>query len=267
MEKSFILLGLLFLPFLLFGCLEPNTLPDTGKGTQTTGNLTAQYGDTLTVDYTLRVNGTALDTSQINVAKAEGIYDPTRSYGPFTFNMLLNGQLIPGFVNGILGMQVGESKNFTVAPADGYGLVDPSKISTSPRYYNKSIFEQTPRSYFDENNITVEVDKVFPSEFGYISIHNFTNDTVTIRYLASAGHQFTMFGIPQTVINVTNETMLLRTDMEANNTYMMIDIQTGAQMPLRVTHADNETITVDDNHPLAGKELDYEVIVRSISKQ
>lgn len=267
MNKFILLLSLLFLPFLMFGCLTPEPGPGTGNGTQGTGNLSAQYGDVVTVDYTLRVDGVVLDTSSITVAKAEGIYDPTRSYSPLTFGMLLNGQIIPGFVNGILGMQAGQTKNFTVAPADGYGVSDPSKISLTPRYYNKSIFEDTPRSYFEVSNMTIEIGKVFPSEFGYISIENFTNETVTIRYLASPGHKFSMFGIPQTVVNVTNDTMILRSDLEANNTYMFTDIQSGKQIPIRVTQADNETITIDDNHPLAGKDLDYEVTIRSIANQ
>lgn len=262
MNRHFILTGLLLLPLLLFGCIGP----DNGNNSQGAGNISAQYGDVVTVDYTLKVDGEVIDTSMLSVAKANGIYDPDRSYSPLTFSMLLNGYVIPGFVNGILGMQVGEAKNFTVAPADGYGAIDQSKISIMPRYYNKSVFEEVPMSFFELNNITVEAGEVFSSEAGYVGIENYTNDTVTIRYIFSIGHKFAMFGIPQTVVNITNDTMLLRSDMEENKTYLLKDAATGQTIPLRVAHADEESITLDDNHHLAGKELDYEVIVRSVAR-
>jgi FKBP-type peptidyl-prolyl cis-trans isomerase 2 len=262
MKKFILLLGLLLSSFLFFGCLD--TEPETANGTPSTQNLTAQYGDTLTVDYTLTVDSQVKDTSLLEAAKAAGTYDPSRSYQPFTFKMLLGGGTIPGFVNGILGMQIGQTKNFTVSPADAYGFADPKLISNLSRHYNMSVYEEVPLSFFEGKNVTMENGTVISSEIGYVGIHNISNSTVTLRYLLAPGHKFVMHGLPQTVVNVTNDTMLIRFDIEENKTYVVTDPFTNAQTMARSTYADNETIVLDENHPLAGKELNFEVTVRSI---
>ena len=119
-------------------------------------------------------------------------------------------------------------------------------------------------AYIQALNVTVKKGKVISTAVGYVGIENFTNDTVTIRYLVSPGDQFAMFGIPQTIVNVTNDTLLVRSDLEANHTYTYIDPSTGAKIPLRVTYADNHTITTDENDLLAGKELNFEVTMLSV---
>ena len=260
MSKYILLFALLMVSFMFFGCTQ-----NTGPGTQNT-TLTVQYGDNVTLDYTLTVDGQVMDTTNADAAKSAGIYNANRSYMPLTFQVLLGGNVIPGFANGVLGMKVGESKNFTVAPADGYGLKDPAKISSTPRYYNISIFEDIPIEYVQAQNVTVEKGRVFATVMGYVGIENYTNDTVTIRYIVSPGDNFAMFGIPQTIVNMTNNTLLVRSDMEANHTYTFIDPNTGKKVPLTVTYADNDTITTDENGPLAGKELHFVVMMRAITR-
>jgi FKBP-type peptidyl-prolyl cis-trans isomerase 2 len=261
MRTSLLLFGLLFLPLLFFGCVEEGT----GNGTQNTTDLSAQYGDSVTVDYTLRVNGLVWDTTSIPVAKSAGLYNANRSYQPFSFQMLLGGNTIDGFVNGVLGMKVGESKNFTVSPADGYGLSDPNKITNMSRYYNRSVFEKVPMSFFDDYEGNLSEGKVISTEnFGYVGVENITKRTVTIRYLFSPGHKFAIYGLPQTVVNISNDTMTLRFDLFVNKSYIVTDPATGKSSLAKVTYADNSSIILDENHPLAGKELDFEVTVRSI---
>lgn len=253
--------GVILLSLLFFGCLDQGT----GGTTNNTSVLTVQYGDTVTVDYTLRVDGVVKDTSLVEVAKAAGIYSANRSYQPFSFQMLLGSNTIDGFVNGVLGMKVGESKNFTVAPLNGYGLADPNKTRNMSRYYNKSILEEVPRSFFDSLNRTPEKgDVITTGNMGYIGIENVTNSTVTIRYLISKDFNFVMYGLPQTVVNMTNDTMIVRFDLYENQSFVVTDPDTGKSSLARVTYADNDSIILDQNHPYAGKELDFEVTVRSI---
>jgi len=263
------LLPLLFVlsAFLISGCIGAGQGQQGQNQTQQNASLAAQYGDTVTVDYTLTVDGKVLDTSQIDVAKQAGVFNPAMSYQPLTFRMLLGGSMINGFVNGMLGMRAGEAKNFTVAPADGYGLSDPQKIYNMTRYYNMSVFEDVPMDYFTAQNITIAPKKVIASKVGYVGVYNYTNDTVTIMYLLAEGNQFAVDGIPETVVSVGNESMVIRVDLEENKTYTISDPATGDQRPTRVTHADNETLVMDENSPLAGKELQFEVIMRSITRQ
>jgi FKBP-type peptidyl-prolyl cis-trans isomerase 2 len=70
-------------------------------------------GDSVSVNYTGRLeDGTIFDTSL-----QEG-------RNPLT-TILGQGQLIPGFENGLMGMSVGEKKTIEIQPEDAYGEVNP----------------------------------------------------------------------------------------------------------------------------------------------
>ena len=67
---------------------------------------TAQTGDSVSVSYTLYVDGEELQT---NVGST-----------PLTFT-LGSGQVVKGFDSAVLGMKIGETKTVTVSPELGYG--------------------------------------------------------------------------------------------------------------------------------------------------
>ena len=75
-------------------------------------------GDTVTLDYTLKVDGKVIDS--------------TKGRGPFQFTAGEN-QVVPGFDKAVMGMRAGQTKNFTVSPKEGYGEHDPKKVSEVPR--------------------------------------------------------------------------------------------------------------------------------------
>ncbi len=257
MKKILLTVFFLSMALLMAGC--------TGQQQpQQNATPAAQYGDLVSVDYTLRVDGKVIDTSLPDVASRSGIASPSRTYQPMSLRLMLGGQKINGFVNGIVGMEQGETKNFTVAAVDGYGLSDPSKIMNQSRYYNMSVYENVPMDYFVSQNVSVEKGKVFPSAVGYVAVDNFTNDTVRIRYLISPGQQFAVGGLPQTVVNVTNDTIVIRVDVVQGHTYTVTHLS-GVNATSRAVHVDNETVVMDENNPLAGKDLDFEVTLRSIT--
>lgn len=97
--KSIILLIAVFV--LCAGCVG-----QTNPTTSAVISPAVRSGDTISVYYTLVVDGQTVDS---NVGKEL-----------FTFTVG-SGQVIPGFDNGVLGMQKGEEKTFTVSPEDGYG--------------------------------------------------------------------------------------------------------------------------------------------------
>ena len=70
------------------------------------GGPAVKQGDTVTLDYTLIVDGSIADTS---VGRQ-----------PFSFAVGA-GQVIQGFDEAVIGMKIGEEKTFTVPPAKGYG--------------------------------------------------------------------------------------------------------------------------------------------------
>ncbi len=59
-------------------------------------------------------------------------FDSSEGRDPLEFT-LGSGQIIPGLDSAVTGMEVGESKQVTVGPAEGYGDRDPSRIQAVPR--------------------------------------------------------------------------------------------------------------------------------------
>jgi len=70
---------------------------------------TVKTGDTVKVHYT----GTLEDGSVFDSSRGEG-------RTPIEFK-LGEGQLIPGFENGVVGMSIGETKKIAIKPEDAYG--------------------------------------------------------------------------------------------------------------------------------------------------
>jgi len=72
----------------------------------------------VTLDYILTVDGKVVDTS--------------KDHGPLKY-VQGRGQIIPGLERQMTGLHVGEAKEVTVAPKDGYGDVNPAAMAEVPR--------------------------------------------------------------------------------------------------------------------------------------
>lgn len=79
--------------------------------------ITVAEGNSVKVNYTLKVDGEVVDTSSANE--------------PFEFKAGSH-QLIPGFEKAVMGMKVGEKKSFSVNPEEGYGSVNPEALRDVP---------------------------------------------------------------------------------------------------------------------------------------
>jgi FKBP-type peptidyl-prolyl cis-trans isomerase 2 len=78
-------------------------------------------GDTVSVNYTGKLNdGSVFDSSMV-----EGREPLIATLG--------EGRLIRGFENGLIGMQVGESKTITLEPSEAYGDIREDLIVDVPR--------------------------------------------------------------------------------------------------------------------------------------
>jgi peptidylprolyl isomerase len=133
----------------------------------------AKIGDTVKVHYTGRLeNGKEFDTSK------------DREPLEFTIG---NGSMMPGFEKGIIGMEAGDKKTFTVLPEEAYG----------PRH----------------EELIATIDKSeFPKDI-----------------------------TPRIGLNL----QIMQPD--------------GRIMNLTVADMDEDTVTLDANHPLAGKTLIFDV--------
>ena len=101
--------------------------------TSTQGNAVVEVGDTVYVNYTGKLpDSIVFDTSDPEVAKSAGVYQEGRLYQPIIVGVGAHN-VIKGFEDGLLGMKEGESKTLTIAPENGYGPLDPTKIDVVPQ--------------------------------------------------------------------------------------------------------------------------------------
>jgi FKBP-type peptidyl-prolyl cis-trans isomerase SlpA len=119
------------------------------------------------------------------------VFDSSEGKDPLEFT-LGNGQVIPGFDNGVIGMEVNETKTIEIPSNEAYGDV------------RKDLIQEVPKT-----NLPPEIKP-------------------------EVGMQ------------------------------LMSNTPDGQQIPLVVTEVKDESITVDANHPLAGKDLTFEVKLMSI---
>ncbi len=83
--------------------------------------MAVKEGDHVVVDYTGKLkDGTIFDSSIEEKAKKSEFYDENRDYEPFGFTVG-EGQVIPGFEEGVKGMEVGEEREVEIPPEKAYG--------------------------------------------------------------------------------------------------------------------------------------------------
>ena len=79
---------------------------------------TVAEGTTVKMDYTLTVDGKEMDSS--------------KGREPLSY-VQGKGQIIPGLERELTGLHVGDEKEVTVKPEDGYGMVDPKAFVDLPK--------------------------------------------------------------------------------------------------------------------------------------
>ncbi|OPY27034.1 MAG: FKBP-type peptidyl-prolyl cis-trans isomerase [Methanocella sp. PtaU1.Bin125] len=122
----------------------------------------------MTVDYIGWFDdGTIFDTSNASVAYNAGIYDPTQIYAPFSF-IVGNEEVIKGFDDAVVGMKVGETKNFTIEAKDAYGEHKESEVKP----INMSVLQ----AY----NITPEVNDTLYYNMQPVKVVAIPNNTTVI---------------------------------------------------------------------------------------
>jgi FKBP-type peptidyl-prolyl cis-trans isomerase 2 len=118
--------------------------------------------------------------------KSGEVFDSSEGKEPLEFKVG-SGQVIPGFDNGVMGMEVNEEKKINIPASEGYGEV------------REELIQQVAKSEL-------------PAEIK-----------------------------PEVGLNLVSKT------------------PDGNEIPLVVTEVTDEHITVDANHPLAGKDLTFQV--------
>ncbi len=86
-----------------------------------------EKGKFVKITYDGYVNGKLFDTTDEELAKKEGIYNPAMVYGPVVVSVG-SGMLVPGLDEALLEMDVGEEKELELPPEKAFGKRDPSKV-------------------------------------------------------------------------------------------------------------------------------------------
>lgn len=142
-------------------------------------SLAVKNGDKVRVEYTGKLD----DGS---------IFDTSENHGqPLEFEVG-SGHVIKGFDSAVLGMNVGDEKEFRILPAEAYGQHDPTLVQKVAREIFPQDAELVPGLVFEA-------------------------------------------GLP-----------------------------TGQRVPAMIAAVDDGTVTVDLNHPLAGKTLSFKIKIREI---
>lgn len=162
--------------------------------------MVVQNGDMVSANYIGTSDGVLFDTSFESVAKeydaenpdSDPIYNEARTYEPLTFEVGA-GQMIPGFDNGVVGMEEGETKTLTLEPSDAYGE------------YNEELIQVVPLSNFTDNNIDIEVGETYNFWFTQWTVLEIAeeNEEVTIDFNPKLAGKVLTFEVTITWIDRT----------------------------------------------------------------
>lgn len=92
--------------------------PQETQPKQILQEMTIRDGATFQMEYTLIVEGEVVDSSE--------------GKDPFTY-VYGSGQIIPGLERQLAGLRVGDEREITVTPEEGYGRMDPDAVVEVPR--------------------------------------------------------------------------------------------------------------------------------------
>lgn len=99
------------------------------------------------------------------------VFDSSKNREPLEFD-LGGGNVIPGFEDGILGMEVGESKTVTIAPDQAYGQPKPDLVATVER-------KQFPDNIKPEVGLQLQMSQPNGQPLN-VTITNIEGDSITL---------------------------------------------------------------------------------------
>lgn len=213
-------------------------------------------------------NGSVFDTSIEEVAKENGIYTNLREYQPLIFSIGDAG-LIRGFENAILGMKIGEDKEVTISPDEAYGDYQSQLIQIVPTKQRSSATQNVSREKFTEEigqepyeGLVFQIPESADFEINWpLKVLALYDDIVTFKYMAD-----------DEVIDITTVFGPAKVYGDGEDIVIEVQSEKGAKIltrdgPAQVIDVNEENITLDFNHPLAGKKLNFWIKVVDMTKQ
>ncbi len=288
-----VLILILTAVILLSGCVEKT-------------ENSVKKGDNISVNYIGSFeNGEVFDTSIESVAKANDLFTPGATFEPLTFIVgKTPRETIEGFDEGVIGMKVGETKNFTIPPEKAYPI-NPNKIQVIPIIENISavtvipLDREVPVSQFEQifgQNHSVGDTVQIPDSNINVTITNISS-VIALKYNVSVGFKIWSENAPwnETVIKIDDKNFTIKPDVKIKDiiqspnlpynstvldmndenitlrhnpipeTEIEIPDMFGQMVPTKIKF--NETSIIMDKNPrVAGKTLLFNVTLVSINK-
>lgn len=200
----------------------------------------ATWGKAVKVDYIGRlVDGRVFDTSLWTVASNDALYPKSlsftlrnqSSYTPLEFT-IGSGQMIPGFERGVIGMVEGETKVIEVAPADGYGELNLSRLEEIPLLDSIPVFEvMNITEFIDEFSAAPKVGlTVSDPMWGWpVSVLEVNTDANRVRVMNSPvlGAEYKVYGNPEATPSTGWYAEVVYFDSSANGGAGLIQVRHG----------------------------------------
>ncbi len=227
---------------------------------------TVQLGDLVTVNYTASLeDGAIFSTTLENVAKRPENKKVSwfREPDSFAAEEIVAGrqELVPGLVEAVVGMKVGEKKRISLAPEQAFGPRDPQKqvqlpcARSFPRVIRMPAEEYVKRfSSFPVLNKEIDLVPHFKAKVAEV-----TERDVALEFLVKSGDTFSdSYGTVTVSVAGDRITTTLKPVI-------------GAQFPVKdgmgvIIASDGSSFTVDGNHPLAGKNIVIDLEIVSLTK-
>lgn len=94
---------------------------------------TVKNGDFIELEYTasLKDSGAVFDTTNLEIAKKEELYDPKMSYGPVSI-CIGEGQILRGLDGALEGLEIGTEKDILLTPDKAFGKKDAKLMKLIP---------------------------------------------------------------------------------------------------------------------------------------
>ncbi len=257
----------------LWCTIRPVALEETGDGkteaaAQDEGRATqVEAGDVATVEYTIRLDaaqgavgfGVSRKDRDSTGSSLAGLLDIPTSGA----ERVLAGQdsSVPGLSRAIVGMRAGERRTVRIPPEEAYGAHDPEKMLKFPRIRRTPRILQIPVEEFamtfgvlPEKNQDLPWVPYFETRVASATIRD-----VTLENVAVDGRRFEE-DHGTTVVSVRGEEIVTRLDPRIGASFEY------EKRKGRIVSADEDTFTVDFNHPLAGEALEADVFVSALTK-
>jgi FKBP-type peptidyl-prolyl cis-trans isomerase 2 len=121
-----------------------------------------KHGDFVKMDFVGRVIATneVFDVTSEEVAKKEGVHNPKHKYGPILV-IIGAGMVVPGVEKHLMEMKVGEEREFTVKPGEGFGMRSPQMIRIiSMANFIKDKINPVPGAFVDIDGRQARIQSV-----------------------------------------------------------------------------------------------------------